>query len=367
MNNKKPSIEEVRRYFKENGCELLSKEYRNGKTKLEYICTCGQERLITFEKFKAGQRCRECSYVKSANGKKIPYEEVKKCFEDNNCILLSSEYVNNTTQLDYQCECGNVSKIAFMHFKKGVRCKKCAGNEKYTINEVEKIFRDGGCELTSKKYVNNKRKLDYICLCGRPSRISLDSFQRGTRCSSCKGDLVGDLKRHTYEYVLSVFNYNDCKLVSEEYINTGEKLDYICICGNLHSIRFNDFQKGVRCQECRIQKMTNYDLTEDDRGRRRLIDGYKEWRDYAFERDNYTCLCCGARRNLNAHHKDAYHWNEERRLDNTNSATLCEDCHVLNKYSFHKVYGNRNNTEEQYNEWISKYKQIIIKMKERSA
>jgi len=51
---------------------------------------------------------------------------------------------------------------------------------------------------------------------------------------------------------------------------------------------------------------------------------------------------------LNAHHKDGYHWCIDKRLDISNGETLCTDCHK----SFHKLYGNKNNTKEQYNEWL---------------
>ena len=66
------------------------------------------------------------------------------------------------------------------------------------------------------------------------------------------------------------------------------------------------------------------------------------------------CECCGAKNGngktiiLNAHHKDGYHWCVERRHDVTNGVTLCDECHK----EFHDIYGNRNNTEEQYNEFI---------------
>ena len=95
----------------------------------------------------------------------------------------------------------------------------------------------------------------------------------------------------------------------------------------------------------------NYDLTDEDRIKERNMLEDKQWRKQVFERDNYTCQCCGDNKggNLNAHHKDGYHWCEERRHDVTNGVTLCEDCHK----EFHSIYGYRNNTEEQYKEFIN--------------
>lgn len=81
---------------------------------------------------------------------------------------------------------------------------------------------------------------------------------------------------------------------------------------------------------------------------------YHEWRKAVFERDFYTCQCCGARNgngksiHLSAHH--IYNWkdNEDKRYDVNNGITLCQKCH--NK--FHSLYSKRNNTPEQLEEFL---------------
>lgn len=53
---------EVINLFKDNDCELLTpeNEIQNGKTKVKYICSCGNPDEVTIEKFKAGERCNKC-------------------------------------------------------------------------------------------------------------------------------------------------------------------------------------------------------------------------------------------------------------------------------------------------------------------
>ncbi|WP_112181376.1 HNH endonuclease [Paraliobacillus zengyii] len=87
-------------------------------------------------------------------------------------------------------------------------------------------------------------------------------------------------------------------------------------------------------------------ITTEEREIGRLFEGYGVWRKSVYERDNYTCQCCGDDKggNLHAHHLDGYNWCKEKRIDIDNGITLCEDCH--NK--FHKKYGNRNNTKQQF-------------------
>jgi hypothetical protein len=74
-------------------------------------------------------------------GDKWIYEEVKKFFADNGCDLISKEYINARTHLEYKCSCGNVSRIIFDSFRRGHRCRKCGDKRKveshrFTIEEV---------------------------------------------------------------------------------------------------------------------------------------------------------------------------------------------------------------------------------------
>lgn len=88
------------------------------------------------------------------------------------------------------------------------------------------------------------------------------------------------------------------------------------------------------------------DITEEEREKGRLITGYGLWRKGVYERDNYTCQCCGSNKGgtLVAHHLNGYHWFKEGRTDVNNGVTLCVNCHD----KFHEIYGKFNNNEIQY-------------------
>lgn len=90
----------------------------------------------------------------------------------------------------------------------------------------------------------------------------------------------------------------------------------------------------------------------------RELPEYRDWRKSVFNRDFYTCKCCGSRNGngkyiyLEAHHM--YNWNDypDLRYDVDNGATLCKECHT----KFHIKYGKKNNTKEQFFEFIDDYK-----------
>ena len=86
---------------------------------------------------------------------------------------------------------------------------------------------------------------------------------------------------------------------------------------------------------------------------------YDDWRYKVFDRDDYTCQCCGVRSCvgspviLHAHHLDSFASNIDKRFDVNNGVTLCNKCHDPREVgSFHNIYGTSNNTKEQYQEYI---------------
>lgn len=71
---------------------------------------------------------------------------------------------------------------------------------------------------------------------------------------------------------------------------------------------------------------------------------YKEWRRQVFERDDYTCVFCGARGvRLNADHIKPFASHPELRFDLNNGRTLCEDCHRKTP-----TYLKRNRTRAEH-------------------
>lgn len=294
--NKRLEIEDVRARFKMAGCELVSTTYVNSDTPLEYRCPCGSISKIRLYNLKESTRCRSCVSSSMSERQRTPYEEVFKKFEESGCRLISEEYVNDRSPLRYICICGNEAATSFGAFKKGHRCASCGAKEaalktRHSYGYVYSVFKEAGCLLTSKEYVNARTPLKYICECGEASEIRFDNFIQRKRCKQC-----GIAK------------------------NTGKN-----------------------------NVMYNHDLTEEERIIRRNTPEYRGWRTAVYERDDYTCYKCNVRGGvLNAHHINAYNIFPELRHDVSNGVTLCTPCHL----GFHKDYGFGYNTVEQFEEWL---------------
>ena len=90
---------------------------------------------------------------------------------------------------------------------------------------------------------------------------------------------------------------------------------------------------------------------------------YKQWRTLVYQRDGYTCQCCGSHGGrLNAHHINQFADYPELRYELNNGITLCEDCHNSTiDGSFHNIYGTHNTTSFQLREYIlNKYNKDIF-------
>jgi len=185
---RKFTFEYVYNYFKEHNCKLLEKEYINNKTKMNYICKCGNLSSIRFDDFKnSNNRCKKCSGLEL-----FTYEYFFNYFKENNCKLLDKKYINAQTLMNYKCKCENLSSIRFDDFKnRKSRCIKCSGKEKHNYKYVYDYFKSKGCILISKVYINTSSKLQYICSCGELSEITFNSFKNSnSRCINCSYERV---------------------------------------------------------------------------------------------------------------------------------------------------------------------------------
>ena len=73
----------------------------------------------------------------------------------------------------------------------------------------------------------------------------------------------------------------------------------------------NRIKSSCRQRGIDVEDFDGFSTTEQHMARNNTY--YKEWKNKVFERDNYTCQCCGKEReDLEVHHIDSYDWCKEK-------------------------------------------------------
>ena len=237
---KKLTYDFVKEQFEKEGYTLLSKEYKNNYTKLEYVCFKGHQHDIVWKNWQRGDRCPYC-----AGNVIFTYEFVKEGFEKEGYTLLSKEYVNAHSKLSYICPNGHQSSITWRSWQNNNRCSHCVGNAKLTIDVVKESFENLGYTLLDKSYINNNTKLTIICPKGHKYKTTWANWQSGYKCPHCAGNV-----RLTIEFVKEQFEKEGYTLLSTKYINAHTKLKYKCLNGHEHRINWSNWFLGKRCPYC---------------------------------------------------------------------------------------------------------------------
>lgn len=103
----KPKFSDIQKLFEDKGYILLSTEYINAKSKLDYICTKHKEygiQSIRYNNLKHGFGCKYCGRESQIEKRKLTFEQIKAIFERNDMELLDQEYHNTTQKLKYICK-----------------------------------------------------------------------------------------------------------------------------------------------------------------------------------------------------------------------------------------------------------------------
>jgi hypothetical protein len=297
-------IKEQLKYINAN-IEILSEEYVNSK--LPLMCKCLVDNNIFYMNWnnlynKHG--CDECALRKASTS--IEYIEtfIKNCgFE---LIDIENKHLpsaNPNFQIIIKCQHGHVDKKSWRYFHNNRQvCKTCSkpkiintlvNSRKVSIQSIVDYVKSCECKiifgLEEYKTVN-ATNLAFQCKNGHQWFETFDEFKRHGGCPECKNII----KKHTYEDVVYYFKIMGCEVISEKHEYKGSKVPiwFVCTCGNVDKISFEEFKKHKRCVSCRgIYVSYNKDILENIFLQRNQIlltdkDTYKK-----SDRIRYICHC----------------------------------------------------------------------------
>ena len=258
--------------------------------------------------------------------KKLTTNFIRSEFKKEGYQLLTTEYKNAFQKLDYICPNCHQHSISWSNWLQDYRCPYCVGLAKLNIDFIRSEFKKEGYQLLTTEYKNAFQKLDYICPNGHRHSIKWNAWQQGIRCSYCSGKA-----KLTICLVRSEFKKEGYKLLTTEYKNAFQKLDYICSEGHQHSIRWNDWRQGNRCQICAFinNSGTNHYNWKGGISCEPYCDIWadKEYKSDIKLRDGNRCLnpyCLHADSVLSIHHIDY----DKKNCAPQNLITVCRSCNA---------------------------------------
>lgn len=314
---KKLNFKEVNQAFTSRGYELLETSYKNNRTRMLYKCPLHPDKkiYINYSKLCEGQGCPYC-----ANRGSCSIEEVKQAFCNRGYELLENEYLNSKTKMHYRCldHPDVIATINWNNFQQGSGCPLCAGNVSHDINIIRKEFDEASLELLSTEYHNIHSKLQYKCKkTGTIGAIRYHDFQQGQRCGCCRCDRVAQKLKKDIEVVKKEFNDRGYELLTTQYRNAHQPLRFQCPNhpNTGMSITYNSFHQGKGCKLCAIENSRGEKSIHWKGGTTELNTFLREssdltkWKIKWLETTKGKCAVCNIRRKgkIHVHHSVSHH------------------------------------------------------------
>ncbi|CAH6421759.1 Hypothetical protein KVN_LOCUS445 [uncultured virus] len=253
-------FEFIRNQVEINGYILLSDEvnYKTTKSKLKLKCPKGHIIMIVVENFiNRKSRCIFCSRSKPRKKHKKNYDRqivnleiIKLIFEKEGYQVLNKTYENYKTNIRYICPNNHQGKITFYLFNiLKTRCGKCRYEKlsfdfSLNIEQIKKEFENLNFILLSTKYEGYNNKLEYECPSGHYNESSYAVWRKSKeKCYTCYITKMKEEKKFSHEKVKQIFEAKGCKLLTENYINAKQKLNYVCPQGHNTIITLDGFSR----------------------------------------------------------------------------------------------------------------------------
>ena len=228
--------------FEQRGYQLLE-PYVNSFTPVKFRCPKSHEHFMRFSNFRSGASCAICT-------EKYVSNEAVKSFIEKEGWKLKNEYLGANEPLSIECPSGHLTTQTWHKLKEcGLKCKYCAGVNKYTEEEIRAILFKNGDILTS-SYKNRRSKISFTCSKGHSHEMQFRAYLDGQRCPHCSGK-----RRLTPKIVQEYLQSFGCKLISKN-VKNNSLLEINCSKGHSYQRTWTHIQKYPQCPYCIGHRIT---------------------------------------------------------------------------------------------------------------
>jgi len=217
-------------------------------------------------------------------------------------------YENLNEEQSFELETKLIKEIGRLDLETGPLINRTSGGQgssgykhlKETIEKFSKKLRKNFFEIKNEfenrkyillteenEYKNARQKLNYICPRGHKGFIIWINFKRGNGCLDC----FNEKQRKNFFEIKNEFENRKYILLTEEneYVNSKQKLKYICPNNHESSICWNAFRRGQGCPYCAENKINFFDINQEfERRGYKLLTEENEYKN-AHQKLKYIC------------------------------------------------------------------------------
>lgn len=161
------SIEEIESRLESLGCRYLSGEYKNRKSDVTILCSCGHTRTSRLNTILADSfsgLCADCSSERFRGSNRFTIEQVRKDCEKLGVSLQSTAYTSMKDPMVFACKCGRefITTWEIVKYYNKTRCDRCSRRQSFGERTVENWLREHSISYIPQKWFEG---------CGGPRRL----------------------------------------------------------------------------------------------------------------------------------------------------------------------------------------------------
>ncbi|MFX1294283.1 MAG: hypothetical protein ACFFD2_05420 [Promethearchaeota archaeon] len=251
-----------REMCEKNGVTLIEIPYAVKYDQIQdYIIKKCKEENVNIPKFSKKINYKELDIYSTHSSRQL--KKLRDIVEELHPVskILSTEFVNTKTKIRIQCAKGHTFEITPNNIKKGLWCRRCAGTEKLTLEDLNEFveMQHPGSKILSTEFVNTKTKIRIQCAEGHAFEITPNHIKRGHWCRRCAVKEVGLKNRLTFEERQRALEdlkdvvemlHPGSKITSTEYVNVKTKVSVRCAEGHNFEIIPSGIKRGKWCRRC---------------------------------------------------------------------------------------------------------------------
>jgi hypothetical protein len=198
------SYEELKSFIESKNGTLVGRIHRGKHDSYSIMVRCNKhnkEFKTRWGNLQRGIWCRDCAIEE----RRITYNQIKELVESKNGTLLTAGCSTATMLFDVRCNvigCGREWQTSYARIQSGCWCPKCAGFDRYTVEDVKELI-DGRGELITTDIFNAHQKVDIKCCCGAKFAVNISDLARGVWCQVCQEGYKSQTE--LYKIVVSSF------------------------------------------------------------------------------------------------------------------------------------------------------------------